>query len=101
MDGETGHIRAYSGTSQSLIQKLLTYDKEVKVSGKQALERYCQSLRAELRWFEESEQEPPQYRLIYSQTTAENNKEYNGDYSNRREIRYIDASTGKAIWWKV
>lgn len=101
VDGETGHIRAYSGTPQSLIQKLLTYDKEVKVSEEQALERYCHSLQAELRWFEESEQEPPQYRLIYSQTTVENNEEYNGDYSNRREIRYIDASTGKAIWWKV
>ncbi|MCM3735560.1 DUF4901 domain-containing protein [Bacillus cytotoxicus] len=101
VDGETGQIRTYRGTSQSLIQKLLTYDKEVKVSKEQALERYCQSLQAELRWFEEGEQEPPQYRLIYSQTTAENNGKYNGDYSNRREVRYIDASTGKAIWWKV
>lgn len=101
VDGESGQIRMYRGTSQNLIQKLLTYDKEVKVSEEQALERYCHSLQAELRWFEEREQEPPQYRLIYSQTTAENNEEYNGDYSNRREIRYIDASTGKAIWWKV
>ncbi|MEH6848255.1 MULTISPECIES: YcdB/YcdC domain-containing protein [Bacillus] len=101
VDGETGQIRVYSGISQSLIPRLLTYDKEVKVSEEQALERYCQSLQAELRWFEEREQELPQYRLIYSQTTAENNEEYNGDYSNRREIRYIDASTGKAIWWKI
>ncbi|MEI4800211.1 YcdB/YcdC domain-containing protein [Bacillus sp. NPDC077411] len=101
VDGETGRIRMYSGTSQSLIQKLLTYDKEVKVSKEQALERYCQSLRAELRWFEEGEQESPRYQLIYSQTTAEINEKYNGDYSGRREIRYIDASTGKAIWWKV
>ncbi|MGG2095368.1 YcdB/YcdC domain-containing protein [Bacillus sp. S13(2024)] len=97
VDGETGDIRTYSGTSQSLIQKLLTYDKEVKVSEEQALEQYCQSLRAELRWFEDVEQEPPQYQLVYRQTTAE----YNGDYSDRREIRYIDASTGKAIWWKA
>lgn len=101
VDGETGQIRVYSGISQSLIPKLLAYDKEVKVSEEKALECYCQSLQAELRWFEEREQEPPQYRLIYSQTTAKNNEVYNGDYSNRREIRYIDASTGKAIWWKI
>lgn len=41
--------------------------------------------------------EETQYKLLYKQTTDEKHKE---PFDCSREIRYIDAQTGRKIWSK-
>lgn len=100
VDASSGEVDMYRGVAQHVIEQLLSYDTNVKVNQETALSIYCQALDVRLKWFEECETNPPQYQLVYVQTTGKMSEGYGADYENRKEIRYIDAHTGEKIWSK-
>lgn len=92
---ENGAVMHYSGESSNFIKELLTYETTPKVTKEKALEIYRGAMRVHLEWFLENDVEETSYELLYKQTTDENYKE---PFECRRELRYIDANTGKKIW---
>ncbi|MGN4446508.1 YcdB/YcdC domain-containing protein [Bacillus cereus group sp. MYBK79-1] len=92
---ENGAVMHYSGESSNFIKELLTYETTPKVTKEKALEIYRGAMRVHLEWFLENDVEETSYELLYKQTTDENYKE---PFDRSREIRYIDADTGKKIW---
>ncbi|WP_410983601.1 YcdB/YcdC domain-containing protein [Bacillus cereus] len=100
IDTETGEVLMYSGISPRVIEELSTYETSARVRKEQALAIYRNALRVELQWHENNDIDTPKYDLIYKQTTTESSETYHIDFFMRREIRYIDAHTGEAIWSK-
>jgi len=94
-NAENGAVMHYSGESSNFIKELLTYETTPKVTKEKALEIYRGAMRVHLEWFLENDVEETSYELLYKQTTDENYKE---PFDCRRELRYIDANTGKKIW---
>ncbi|KMP25180.1 cytoplasmic protein [Bacillus cereus] len=95
INAENGAVMHYSGESSNIIKELLTYETTPKVTKEKALEIYRGAMRVHLEWFLENDVEETSYELLYKQTTDENYKE---PFDCRRELRYIDANTGKKIW---
>ncbi|HHB1437375.1 DUF4901 domain-containing protein [Bacillus mobilis] len=94
---ENGAVMHYSGESSNFIKELLTYETTPKVTKEKALEIYRGAMRVHLEWFLENDVEETSYELLYKQTTDENYKE---SFDCSRELRYIDAHTGKKVWSK-
>ncbi|MFV8517670.1 YcdB/YcdC domain-containing protein [Bacillus sp. SBS7] len=95
INAENGAVMHYSGESSNIIKELPTYETTPKVTKEKALEIYRGAMRVHLEWFLENDVEETSYELLYKQTTDENYKE---PFDCRRELRYIDANTGKKIW---
>ncbi|WP_410989129.1 YcdB/YcdC domain-containing protein [Bacillus cereus] len=97
INAENGAVMHYSGESSNFIKKLLTYETTPKVTKEKALEIYREAIRVKLEWFVDHDAEETKYKLLYKQTTDEKYKE---PFDCSREIRYIDAQTGRKIWSK-
>ncbi|MEE2016127.1 DUF4901 domain-containing protein, partial [Bacillus thuringiensis] len=97
INAENGAVMHYSGESGNFIKELLTYETTPKVTKEKALEIYREAIRVKLEWFLDHDAEETQYKLLYKQTTDEKHKE---PFDCSREIRYIDAQTGRKIWSK-
>ncbi|PGW38762.1 YcdB/YcdC domain-containing protein [Bacillus thuringiensis] len=97
INAENGAVMHYSGESSNFIKELLTYETTPKVTKEKALEIYREAIRVKLEWFLDHDAEETKYKLLYKQTTDEKHKE---PFDCSREIRYIDAQTGRKIWSK-
>ncbi|WP_163093000.1 YcdB/YcdC domain-containing protein [Bacillus cereus] len=97
INAENGAVMHYSGESSNFIKKLLTYETTPKLIKEKALEIYRAAIRVKLEWFLDHDAEETKYKLLYKQTTDEKHKE---PFDCSREIRYIDAQTGRKIWSK-
>ncbi|WP_368908136.1 YcdB/YcdC domain-containing protein [Bacillus wiedmannii] len=95
INAENGAVMHYSGEPSNLIKELLTYETTPKVTKEKALEIYREAIRVKLEWSIDHDVEETVYQLLYKQTTGEKYKEF---FDGSREIRYIDAHTGKKIW---
>ncbi|KAB2457473.1 DUF4901 domain-containing protein [Bacillus sp. CH126_4D] len=97
INAENGAVIHYSGESSNFIKELLTYETTPKVTKEKALQIYKEAIRINLEWDIDNDAEETVYKLLYKQTTDENYKE---SFDCSRELRYIDANTGKKIWSK-
>ncbi|AUB65425.1 DUF4901 domain-containing protein [Bacillus thuringiensis] len=97
INAENGAVMHYSGESGNFIKELLAYETTPKVTKEKALEIYREAIRVKLEWFVDHDAEETKYKLLYKQTTDEKHKE---PFDCSREIRYIDAQTGRKIWSK-
>lgn len=93
VDAVSGKIVRYKGVPKRFLQKLSTYDTNVKISKQEALAVYMKETSVKLKWFDEGEDTMPKYRLIYTETKAKKD-------DNKDSLRYIDAENGKVIYWK-
>ncbi len=97
INAENGAVMHYSGEPSNIIKELLTYEIIPTVTKEKALEIYKEALHVNLEWHIDVDREGDKYQLLYKQTTDEN---YKGFVDFSREIRYIDAHTGKKMWRK-
>jgi hypothetical protein len=94
----TGKICVYRGVSYEMIRKLTECDFYPTLTPEQAFDRYCEHVRFGLRWFKNSYEEPPVYRLIYEPTNATGRDDCPLESGSNRKLRYIDAYNGEPIW---
>ncbi|MCI3923898.1 DUF4901 domain-containing protein [Paenibacillus sp. TRM 82003] len=89
----TGEVGAYMGVSYEMVQQLAKRRFVPKIAPEAAFERYVQHLRLRLKWFLDTEQDMPAYRLVYASSAGTGD-----DAERRRRLRYIDAATGEPVW---
>lgn len=96
----TGKICFYRGVSYEMIRELTECNFYPTLTPEQAFDRYCEHVRFRLRWFKNSDEELPVYRLIYEPTMTRRDDFPLGAGPNRG-LRYIDADNGEPIWERI
>ncbi|MEC1772670.1 YcdB/YcdC domain-containing protein [Schinkia azotoformans] len=95
----TGEICTYMGVSHEMIRKLAQHNFQQVISAEEALERYIDYMKIQLKWFIHYEEESPVCKLVYKPSTSKGDlTDDRGDYQQR--LRYIDACSGELIWDK-
>ena len=96
----TGKICVYMGVSYEMIRELVESNFYPTLTPEKAFDRYGEYVSFRLRWFKDSDEDLPVYRLLYEPTTTRRDDFPLGAGRNRG-LRYIDAYNGELIWERI